>query len=129
MKQQVSVRMVREAPLLSDEKIQNPQDAIRILGAAFKDYDREVVGVVHLRSYNVPINMTIVSMGCLNQSIVHSRELLKVAEKEAEKYGYKKPEASKPKKSIKASLAEKKKLTQGNQIKASGIKRTKAQEL
>ncbi len=42
MKQQVSVRMVLEAPLLSDEKIQNPQDVIRILGAAFKDYDREV---------------------------------------------------------------------------------------
>ena len=29
--EQVSVRMIREATLLSDEKIQNPQDAIRIL--------------------------------------------------------------------------------------------------
>ena len=76
---QVSVRMIREAPLYSDEKIQNPQDAIRILGDAFKDYDREVVGVVHLRSDNVPINMTIVSMGCLNQSIVHPGEMLKAA--------------------------------------------------
>ena len=73
---QVSVRMIREAPLYSGEKIQNPQDAIRILGDAFKDYDRKVVGVVHLRSDNVPINMTIVSMGCLNQSIVHPREML-----------------------------------------------------
>ena len=77
--EQVSVRMIREAPLFSDEKIQNPQDAIRILGDVFKDYDREVVGVVHLRSDNVPINMTIVSMGCLNQSLVHPREMLKVA--------------------------------------------------
>ena len=77
--EQVSVRMIREAPLLSDEKIQNPQDAIRILGDVFKDYDREVVGVVHLRSDNVPINMTIVSMGCLNQSLVHPREMLKAA--------------------------------------------------
>ena len=72
--EQVSVRMIREAPLLSDEKIQNPQDAIRILGDVFKDYDREVVGMVHLRSDNVPINMTIVSMGCLNQSLIHPRE-------------------------------------------------------
>ena len=39
---QVSVRMIRETPLYSDEKIQNPQDAIRILGDAFKDYDREI---------------------------------------------------------------------------------------
>lgn len=77
--EQVSVRMIREATLLSDEKIQNPQDAIRILGDVFKDYDREVVGVVHLRSDNVPINMTIVSMGCLNQSLVHPREMLKAA--------------------------------------------------
>lgn len=77
--EQVSVRMIREAPLLSDEKIQNPQDAIRILGDVFKDYDREVVGVVHLRSDNVPINMTIVSIGCLNQSLVHPREMLKAA--------------------------------------------------
>ncbi|MDO4649504.1 MAG: JAB domain-containing protein [Eubacteriales bacterium] len=209
---QVSVRMIREAPLLSDEKIQNPQDAIRILGDAFKDYDREVVGVVHLRNDNVPINMTIVSVGCLNQSIVHPREVLKaaflsnaaaimmfhnhpsgslepsrediaitnrmqqlcmmagipvvdhiiigqndfyysfrekdilpmddirystnlsdvdlkVAEKEAEKYGYKKAETEKPKKSIKASLAEKKKLTQMSKTKASGIKKTKGPEL
>lgn len=209
---QVSVRMVRESPLLSDEKIQNPQDAIRILGDVFKDYDREVVGVVHLRSDNVPINMTIVSMGCLNQSLVHPREMLKaaflsnaaaimmfhnhpsgslepsrediaitnrmqqlcmmagipvvdhiilgqndfyysfrekdvlpmddirystdlsdvdlkVAEKEAEKYGYKKTETVKPKKSIKASLAEKKKLMQGNKSKASAVKKTKGPEL
>ena len=209
---QVSVRMIREAPLYSDEKIQNPQDAIRILGDAFKDYDREVVGVVHLRSDNVPINMTIVSMGCLNQSIVHPREMLKaaflsnaaaimmfhnhpsgslepsrediaitnrmqqlcmmagipvadhiilgqnnfyysfrekgvlpmddihystdlsdvdlkVAEKEAEKYGYKKIETAKPKKSIKVSLAEKKKLTQENVRKTSGINKSKAPEL
>ena len=209
---QVSVRMIQEAPMLSDEKIQNPQDAIRILGDAFKDYDREVVGVVHLRSDNVPINMTIVSMGCLNQSLVHPREMLKaaflsnaaaimmfhnhpsgslepsrediaitnrmpqfcmmagipvvdhiiigqndfyysfrekdilpmddirystdlsdvdlkVAEKDAEKYGYKEAENVKPKKSIKASLAEKKKLTQAGKPKTSAVKKTRGPEL
>lgn len=185
--------MVRDAPLISEESIETPEDAIRLLGETFKDYDREVVGVVHLRNDNSPINMTIVSMGCLNQSIVHPREMmkaaflsnassilmfhnhpagslspskndiaitnrmqqvcmmagipmldhiilgkenyyysfrekgilqmeevrystslsdvdLKVAEKEAEKYGYQKAEKSSPKKSIKSSLAEKKKL-------------------
>lgn len=210
--EQVSVRMIREAPFLSDEKIQNPQDAIRILGDVFKDYDREVVGVVHLRSDNVPINMTIVSIGCLNQSLVHPREMLKaaflsnassimmfhnhpsgslvpsrediaitnrmqqlcmlagvpvvdhiiigqndlyysfrvkdilpmddirystdlsdvdlkVAEKKAEKYGYQKTEAIKQKKSIKASLAEKKKLTQAGKSKTSAVKKTKSMEL
>lgn len=210
--EQVSVRIIREAPLLSDEKIQNPQDAIRILGDVFKDYDREVVGVVHLRSDNVPINMTIVSMGCLNQSLVHPRKMLKaaflsnaasimmfhnhpsgslepsrediaitnrmqqlcmlagipvvdhiiigqkefyysfrekdilpmddirystdlsdvdlkVAEKKAEKYGYQKMEATKPKKSMKDSLAEKKKLTQDGKPKIPTVKKTKSMEL
>lgn len=68
---QVSVRLVKEAPILSEEEISTPEDAIRVLGDTFKDYDREVVGVVHLRSDNVPINMTIISMGTLNQSLVH----------------------------------------------------------
>lgn len=76
---QVSVRLVKEAPILSEEEISTPEDAIRVLGDTFKDYDREVVGVVHLRSDNVPINMTIISMGTLNQSLVHPREVLKAA--------------------------------------------------
>ena len=46
---QVSVRLVKEAPLLSKEEISTPEDAIRVLGDTFKDYDREVVGVVHAR--------------------------------------------------------------------------------
>ena len=76
---QVAVRLVKEAPLLSDEEISSPEDAVRILGDAFQDYDREGVGVVNLRSDNVPINMTIISMGTLNQSLVHPREVLKAA--------------------------------------------------
>ena len=76
---QVAVRLVKEAPLLSDEEISSPEDVVRILGDAFQDYDREVVGVVNLRSDNVPINMTIISMGTLNQSLVHPREVLKAA--------------------------------------------------
>lgn len=211
--EQVSVRMVKEAPLLSDEKINTPEDAVRILADAFRDYDREVVGVVHLRNDNTPINMTIASIGCLNQSLVHPREMLKaaflsnaaaimmfhnhpsgdltpsrediaithrmqqlcmmagipvldhiiigndrfyysfrekdmlpmddvhystelsdinlkVAEKEAVKYGYKKETRKESKKSIKDSLAEKKKMTQSNNQKSSaGRKRTKAPEI
>lgn len=210
--EQVSVRMVKEAPLLSDEKINTPEDAVRILSDAFQDYDREVVGVVHLRNDNTPINMTIASVGCLNQSLVHPREMLKaaflsnaaaimmfhnhpsgelnpsrediaithrmqqlcmmagipvldhiiigndrfyysfrekdilpmedvhysselsdinlkVAEKEAVKYGYKKETKTESRKSIKASLAEKKKMTQTNNQKSSGRKRTKEPEI
>ncbi|MGN1382754.1 MAG: JAB domain-containing protein [Eubacterium sp.] len=76
---QVSVRMVKEAPLLSSEQITSPEAAVRILSDAFRDYDREVVGVVHLRNDNAPINMTIASIGTLNSSLAHPRELMKAA--------------------------------------------------
>jgi proteasome lid subunit RPN8/RPN11 len=77
--EQVSVRLVKEQPLLSNEGITNPESAVRILADAFRDYDREVVGVVHLRTDNVPINMTIASIGTLNSSVAHPRELMKAA--------------------------------------------------
>ena len=77
--EQVSVRLVKEPPVLSEETIESPEDAVRILGDVFRDYDREVAGVVHLRSDHAPINMAIISMGSLNQSLMHPRELLKAA--------------------------------------------------
>ena len=52
---QVSVRLVKEAPILSEEEISTPEDAIRVLGDTFKDYDREVVGVVHLYGDTKPV--------------------------------------------------------------------------
>ena len=76
---QVSVRLVKEPPLLANEGITNPESAERILADAFRDNDREVVGVVHLRNDNVPINMTIASIGTLNSSLAHPREIMKAA--------------------------------------------------
>ena len=76
---QVSVRLVKEPPLLANEGSTNPESAVRILADAFRDYDREVVGVVHLRNDNVPINMTIASIGTLNSSLAHPREIMKAA--------------------------------------------------
>lgn len=76
---QVSVRLVKDAPLLSSEAVNSPQAAIRVLSEALSEYDREVIGVVHLDSASKPINMTIVSMGVLNYSVAHPREILKAA--------------------------------------------------
>lgn len=77
--EQVSIRLVKEPPLLSNEEITNPESAVRILADAFRDYDREVVGVVHLKTDNTPINMMIASIGTLNSSVAHPRELMKAA--------------------------------------------------
>ena len=42
-----------------------------------KDYDREVFAVINFQTNLQPINMNIVSVGALNASMVHPREMLK----------------------------------------------------
>lgn len=76
---QVSVRLVRERPLMSREEINSPEAAIRLLADTFRDYDREVLGIVHLNNRNMPISMSVTSMGSLNASIASPREILKTA--------------------------------------------------
>ena len=75
--EKVAVRLVKEAPVMVNHRLKDPQDAVRVLAEEFKDYDREVLGVVNMRADNTPINMSICSMGILNQTLAHPRELLK----------------------------------------------------
>ena len=48
-----------------------------LMADTFRDYDREVVAVVNLRADMRPININIASIGALDQSIAHPREILK----------------------------------------------------
>ena len=73
----VSIRMVKEPPLYSSDPIRTPDDAIRLMDEVLKGYDREVFCVVNFRIDMTPINMNIVSMGTLDASIIHPREVLK----------------------------------------------------
>ncbi|MDY6342136.1 MAG: JAB domain-containing protein, partial [Lachnospiraceae bacterium] len=74
---QVGIRMVKEPPLYSVEPVNSPQAAVRLMAETLKGYDREVLAVVNLRNDLKPINMNIVSIGTLNQSLAHPREILK----------------------------------------------------
>lgn len=76
---QVSIRMVQERPLISEEVMNTPESAIRVMNDFLKEMDREMVCVVNLQSDLKPISMNVVSMGALNQSLVHPRELMKSA--------------------------------------------------
>ena len=69
--------MVKEPPLYSAEPVNSPQAAVRLMSETLKGYDREVLAVVNLRNDLKPINMNIVSIGTLNQSLAHPREILK----------------------------------------------------
>ena len=73
----VSIRLVKEPPLYSSDPIRTPDDAIRLMDEVLKGYDREVFCIVNFRTDMTPINMNIVSMGTLDASIIHPREVLK----------------------------------------------------
>lgn len=75
----VSVRLVRNSPIFSEQKITDPESAIAVVGALLCEMDREVVCVINLKADGTPINCHIASMGAINQAIVEPRELFKSA--------------------------------------------------
>lgn len=74
---QAAIRMVSAPPLHSELPIDSPEASIRIMSEELKNYDREVMCVVNLKQNGQPINFNIASMGALNESIAHPRELMK----------------------------------------------------
>lgn len=75
----VSVRLVKDAPIISDKPICSPVDAIELIWKHLCDMDREVFCVVNLKTNGVPINCNFISIGTLNASLAHPREMLKSA--------------------------------------------------
>lgn len=73
----VSVRLVRDAPILSNTEINKAEDAIRLVGRELCSMDREVLCVINLNAAHMPINCHFASVGVLNYSMAHPRELLK----------------------------------------------------
>ncbi len=77
--EQVSIRMVKEPPLISDRPITGPDSAADIIGEYLGDFDRELMVLVNLRNDGKPINMNIMSIGTINASIACPREALKAS--------------------------------------------------
>ena len=77
--EQVSIRIVKEPPLISDRPITSPESAVDIIGEYLGDYDRELMVLVNLRNDGRPINMNVMSMGTINTSISCPREALKAS--------------------------------------------------
>ncbi len=75
----VSVRLVEDAPLCSGHPIERPEDAVETLGSYLCGLDREVLCAINLRTDGVPISCNFVSMGTLNESMAHPREIFKAA--------------------------------------------------
>ena len=76
----VSIKMVREGSTkYENRKIETPFDAYVLLKRFLEDSDREKLLVVCLDTKNQPINICTVSVGTLNSSLVHPREIFKTA--------------------------------------------------
>jgi len=75
----VSVRLVKDASILSEMKIDSPMVAVHALGELLSEMDREVICVVNLKADSTPINCHFASVGAINHAISHPRELFKSA--------------------------------------------------
>ena len=75
----VSIRMVKEPPILSDKPINSPGRAVEVLYDLLHDLDREMIVIVNLKADLTPINMNVASIGTVNSSLAAPRELLKSA--------------------------------------------------
>lgn len=75
----VSIRLVREMPLYSKSPINEPEDAVKLVGDCICEYDRELLCVVNLSANGMPINFNIASMGSLNKTIAEPSQIFKSA--------------------------------------------------
>ena len=62
--EQISVRLVKDSPLYSDERIITAESAVKIIGKELMtQLDREQLCIVNLNSFGQPINFSIVYVG------------------------------------------------------------------
>lgn len=76
----VSLKLVKKSSVLYEtRKISNPYDAYTLVKNFLVDSDREKFVVACLDTKNQPVNISIVSIGSVNSTVVHQREVFKVA--------------------------------------------------
>ena len=76
---ELSRRILSQPKWLSNKKITSPQDVAEIFIPILRDDNKEKFIVVCLNSANKIIKHEIISVGNLNSSVVHPREIFKVA--------------------------------------------------
>lgn len=78
--EQVSIRLNREQPLLSEKELINPADVVEVLSSEiFTQLDREEICIINFDNAMKPINFSVVSVGTINQTLSEPRELLKTS--------------------------------------------------
>ncbi len=75
----VRIRMAPDRTLTTQEPVSTPMEAVDFITREFGDLDREVFMILNLTCHLQVINMNICSMGTLNYTIVHPREVFKTS--------------------------------------------------
>lgn len=76
----VSIQLVRESSVLySNRKIESPNEGVELVRKYLENFDREKLIVVGLDNRNQPTFIDTISIGTINSSLVHPREVFKSA--------------------------------------------------
>ena len=76
----ISLKIVKEGSILYDvRRLSTPSEAAGLGKRFLEDLDREQVIVCCLDNKNQPVSINVVSVGPLNSSLVHPREVFKTA--------------------------------------------------
>ncbi len=76
----VSVQLVRESSVLySNRKVESPNEGVELVRKYLENFDREKLIVVGVDNRNQPTFIDTISIGTINSSLVHPREVFKSA--------------------------------------------------
>ena len=75
----VRIKLIDDTPLFGNELIQSADDAIFLMQKELRNCDRETFCVLHLNAKGKPLSMSVVSIGELNSTLVHPREVFKAS--------------------------------------------------
>lgn len=76
----VKIKMVKESSILyAKRRINSPSDGVDLVKDFLEGEDRECFLAVYLNTKNEPNSIHTVTIGTLNASLIHPRELFKVA--------------------------------------------------
>lgn len=75
----VRVKLDTEKSIYSDENIDSQEKMVSVVGSEIKDLANECVLLANLNTKNQIINMSVISQGLINQSLLHPREIFNKA--------------------------------------------------
>lgn len=76
----VSIKMIKESSFLyQNRRISSPKDVVELLRGFLEGADREQFITCCMDTKNQPTSINVVSVGTINSSLVHPREVFKTA--------------------------------------------------